>query len=138
MSTSLYSKEYWQAAFNSIFNSGTEAYANNPNELSEYFAPSYVQVTDGKNSKFDEFTHHLDVVRSHISKAEFVIHECVSDGTSVAWRHTAVMSMKDGGASEFEVFLIGQLDGKGRFERIVESTRQISGKQEDEDLGRRT
>lgn len=137
MSNSLYSKKHWQAAFNSIFNPDPTKDTDDGNELSKYFKPSYSQITGGKKSNFDEFANHVDVVLSHLLKAEFTIHEFVTDGVAVTWRHIATMSMKDGGALELEVFLIGKVDGEGRFERIVESTRKVRGKERDADLGRR-
>lgn len=56
-----------------------------------------------------------------------MIHEFVSDRNAgaVACRHIATMDMKDGGVSEFEGFVIGQVDSEGRFERVVESIRKV-------------
>jgi hypothetical protein len=103
--------------------------------LPRFVNPAYVQVTDGKRIDYDDFTAHLEHLRSVVADGEFVVHHAVREGRSFAERHTVNVTMKTGGTSSFEVMMIGVLDEQDRLLAVHETTRQLSGDAADADLG---
>jgi len=105
-------------------------------DLALLFHPSYVQVTDGVVSDYDEFVAHITHVRTVAADGEIVVHEAVHEGNRVADRHTVTITKRDGSRTSFEVLLIGELADDGRLLRVTETTRQLSGDRADANLGR--
>jgi len=106
-------------------------------DVAPYFDPErYVQTTDGTVSDFTQFIEHIVHLRGVVSDGRVEVHEALRDGDLVADRHTVSLTLTDGSEVTMEVLLIGELDACGRFVRVIETTRQLSGEARHGDLGR--
>ncbi|KAJ1545277.1 hypothetical protein HK405_004798 [Cladochytrium tenue] len=106
--------------------------------VDRYFAPGYIQVTDGAVSDREAFITHVEAVRGHIQSGELKVVDFVLDPARgvFADRHVVKVVKNDGNASELDVYMFGRLDGDGRITEVNEITRVISGASGDSELAR--
>ncbi|OJF11159.1 hypothetical protein [Couchioplanes caeruleus] len=104
--------------------------------IDRHFAPGYRQRTDGVWSDRTAFAQHITRLRSVVQSGQVEVHEELRDGLRYADRHTVTITQHNGRTSRTEVYLFGECAPDGRFHRIEETTRLVSGHSEDENLGR--
>lgn len=103
---------------------------------SRYFAPDYLQTTDGEELDRDGFADHMQSLRRHIVSGHIEVLEVVSDGTHFADRHLITATKTDGSTLVGEVYMFGDLTADGQFRRITETARVIDGTSADRELAR--
>lgn len=105
-----------------------------PALVSRWFSPSYIQVTDGKTSNFDEFVAHLSKVRSMISTVEPKVLYLAQEDNRLADRHIMRGVKKDGSTLHAEMLCLMERGDDGRIVRTWETSRLLDGKETTESL----
>ncbi|MFG2716172.1 nuclear transport factor 2 family protein [Streptomyces goshikiensis] len=103
--------------------------------LDRHFTPDYRQRTNGVWSDRAAFTRHMTRLRSLIGGGHVEVHDELRDGLRYADRHTVTITHHDGHTSRTEVYLFARFAPDGRFQRVEETTRLITGDADDENLG---
>lgn len=79
---------------------------------------------------------HLHKVRNITRSIEIEVPFLITEGHRIADRHVVKIENIDGSGVEMEVFLVGERDGEGKFERVWGVTRQVSGEGDGSELER--
>ena len=95
--------------------------------VQKWFNPEYVQIADGQSSTFDEFVAHLKKLRSLVTKLSVKVLFLVQEGGKIADRHIVTLEKVDGSTAVLEVLLLGERDDAGKFLRVWETSRTVTG-----------
>ena len=106
-------------------------------ELSRYFAPSYVQIVDGKSLDYDGFIDHARTLKKSLRKGRATIETIVVDGSTIADIHVVDAEKTNGDTIQVKVIAFFTV-ADGRIVRVDQLTRMLRGGAEDHDLGSRT
>lgn len=104
--------------------------------IDRYFTPDYQQRTDGQLTGRDGFARHILALRALAAGGTVTVREALCDGDRIADRHQVTVTKRDGGTTQLEVYLFGELAADGRLRRVDEITRVIDGTQDDALLAR--
>ena len=104
--------------------------------IDRYFTPDYQQRTDGQLTGRDDFAQHIAALRALTAGGSITVREALCAGDRIADRHEVTVTKRDGGTSQIEVYLFGELADDGRLRRVHEITRVIDGAQDDATLAR--
>ncbi|NEC20736.1 nuclear transport factor 2 family protein [Streptomyces parvus] len=103
--------------------------------VDRHFAPDYRQRTNGVWSDRESFVQHMTRLRSLVRDGHMEVHDELRDGPRYADRHTVTVTRHDGRVAVTEVYLFAEMAPDGRFRRVEETTRLVSGHPDDGDLG---
>lgn len=103
--------------------------------LDRHFAPNYRQRTDGVWDDRAGFAEHIAHLREVVASIDVDVLDEFVDGQRYADRHVVTVTKRDGSRVIQEVYLFGQQDGSGRFERVEEVTMMLSGDEADRGMG---
>jgi len=103
--------------------------------LDRHFSPDYRQRTNGQWDDREAFARHAGKLRKVVASARIEVLDELRDGTRYADRHRVHAIKRDGGRVVQEVYLFAELDTRGRFQRIEETTLMLEGEEADRELG---
>ncbi|TWE10318.1 nuclear transport factor 2 family protein [Rudaeicoccus suwonensis] len=103
--------------------------------LDRHFAPGYRQRTDGVWDDRAGFAEHIGHLRTIVAAVDVEVLDEFVDGRRYADRHIVTVTKRDGSRVIQEVYLFGQQDESGRFERIEEVTMMLAGDEGDRGMG---
>ena len=103
--------------------------------IDHYFSPSYRQRTNGVWDDRAAFTQHIRKLREVVASVRIDVLDELRDGNRYADRHCVYVTKRDGSSVVQEVYLFGELDEKGRFVRIEETTLMLEGAEADRNIG---
>jgi hypothetical protein len=103
--------------------------------LDRHFSPDYRQRTNGQWDDREAFVRHAGKLREVVASARIEVLDELRDGTRYADRHRVHAVKRDGGQVVQEVYLFAELDARGRFRRIEETTLMLEGEEADRELG---
>ena len=104
--------------------------------IQQWFSASYVQVTDGHASNFDEFVAHINKLRSVVRKVSVEVLFLIQEENRVADRHIVKIEKLDGSEAIVEVLLLGERDTEGKFVNVWEASTTIAGDKDTKELAR--
>jgi len=100
-----------------------------------HFSPHYRQRTNGTWDDRAGFLEHITHLREAVATISVEVLDELVDGRRYADRHVVTIRKRDGEQVVQEVYLFGDLDEHGRFERVEETTLMLSGAEADRSLG---
>ena len=100
-----------------------------------HFSPHYRQRTNGVWDDRAGFIEHIAHLREVVASITVDVLDELVDGRRYADRHLVTIRKGDGEQVVQEVYLFGELDEHGRFERVEETTLMLSGSEADRSLG---
>lgn len=103
--------------------------------LDHHFSPGYRQRTNGHWDEREAFAQHARKLREVVASARIEVLDELRDGQRYADRHRAHVTKRDGTQVVQEVYLFAELDAKGRFARIEETTLMLEGAESDRNMG---
>ncbi len=99
-----------------------------PDQIPLFFTDDYEQTTDGTRCDRREFEEHIRHLVSVAQSIQFEVLDALQQAEQIADRHLVHIAYKDGRKATIEVYLFGTTVG-GRFRRVHEVTRIVSGDQ---------
>ena len=103
--------------------------------LDRHFSPDYRQRTNGRWDDREAFARHARKLRDLVASARIEVLDELRHGYRYADRHRVHISKRDGSQVVQEVYLFAELDGKGRFARVEETTLMLEGAASDREMG---
>ena len=102
--------------------------------MDTYLSDDYRQRTNGTWDDREAVGRHFEHLRAVVDHAVIVVHDEITDGHTYADRHTVDVVKRDGGRVTQEVYVFGELNDRGRFTRIEETTLMLHGEEADRDI----
>ncbi|MCG8710761.1 nuclear transport factor 2 family protein [Brenneria sp. 4F2] len=109
---------------------------HNPALIAEFFDQDYEQWVDGNTLGYNDFLHHMALLKQVTRRMSLTILAVAAQGDDVLTHHLVDVEKPDGACSRIQVFAHFTLREQ-RIYRCSELTRQLSGDHHDADLGAR-
>lgn len=109
---------------------------HSPASIAEFFDPDYEQWVDGKTLGYNDFLHHMALLKQVTRRMSLTILAVASQGNDVLTHHLVEVEKQDGVRSTIQVFAHFTLRNQ-RIYRCSELTHLVNGDRQDADLGSR-